>query len=258
MLKIDRTRIIEDKIKKNGSILISNLSKDLDCSEETIRRDLALLEKEGKLIRVHGGAYISEDFEKGVPIQIREFLFSDVKNSMAQVALTNFVKENDSIFIDNSTTCLALGKLILESEIKVTIITNSFKLCKLSESNPKNAKIICTGGRLRHHHGSFEGCEAIESIKNYYVDSCFLSPPAIDLEFGLLDNSRDSGLIRHLFIEHSKKRYLIADHTKFFDKADVIISNINKLDAIITDSPLNSKWEETAKNNSLDIFYSNK
>lgn len=257
MLKIDRERIIEETLQKHGSLLISSISKEIKCSEETIRRDLARLEKEGKLTRIHGGAYISEDFDKSVPIQIREYLFSNVKNEMATVALNNFVHENDTIIIDSSTTCLALAKLILESNIKVTIITNSFRLCKLAESHPNKVKVICTGGRFRFKHGGFGGQNTIDAINHYFADSCFISPPAINKEFGLLDNSNDLAAVRKSIIKHSKNKYFIADHTKFTEKAESIISKINALDAIITDNVLEKEWIELTENNNINVLYSN-
>ena len=72
MLKIDRQTAIEQELTKNGSVLIPNLSKQLQCSEETIRRDLKELESIGKLTRTHGGAYLMDKYDKSYPTKLRK------------------------------------------------------------------------------------------------------------------------------------------------------------------------------------------
>ena len=65
MLKIERHNIIDQEIRKQGFVLVPGLSELLCCSEETIRRDLKEMEKAGKLVRTHGGAYLIEKYDKG-------------------------------------------------------------------------------------------------------------------------------------------------------------------------------------------------
>ena len=58
MIKVVRQNKILEYLDINGSLSISTIAKELDCSEETIRKDLIELEKDSKLVRTHGGAYI--------------------------------------------------------------------------------------------------------------------------------------------------------------------------------------------------------
>ena len=68
MLKLERQLFIEKELHEKGSVLVSELSKVLDCSEETIRRDIKEMEAAGKLNKIHGGAYLPDKYDKGVPI----------------------------------------------------------------------------------------------------------------------------------------------------------------------------------------------
>ena len=72
MLKIERQNLIDQEIRKAGYVLVPNLSELLKCSEETIRRDLKEMERTGRLVRTHGGAYLVEKYDKGYPVELRK------------------------------------------------------------------------------------------------------------------------------------------------------------------------------------------
>ena len=110
MLKIDRQKHLEEELHTYGSILISTMSQKLNCSEETIRRDLKEMESQNKLKRIHGGAFLPDADDKGAPVQLRETFFSQEKERLAACAINRFIKEGDTIFLDCSTTCLTLAK----------------------------------------------------------------------------------------------------------------------------------------------------
>ena len=72
MLKIERHQIIEDILKQRGSIIISDISSMLNCSEETVRRDLKEMEAKGILKRTHGGAFLDEEEDRTIPSNLRK------------------------------------------------------------------------------------------------------------------------------------------------------------------------------------------
>ena len=56
MLPDERFRRILEIIRKNQSVTVQELVKQIGISESTVRRDLAALDKKGLLHKVHGGA----------------------------------------------------------------------------------------------------------------------------------------------------------------------------------------------------------
>lgn len=255
MLKINRQQFIEHELKVNGSILISDISRKLSCSEETIRRDLKEMEQQGLLKRIHGGAYLPEDFDKNVPIQLRETFFQEEKQNMAEHIVKTCIQENDIIMLDSSTTCLTLAQQLLQSGMNLTIITNSVRIYHYYDTHSSNVKIIGTGGTFRQRTSSFVGYETIQSIAQYIADKCFISCPALDLFYGLLDNSRRESEIRKAYLRQSRQHYLIADHTKFSEKADIVISSLDVLDKIITVPKLSKAWKEKCSELNLSVDY---
>lgn len=254
MLKIERQKIIHEKLLNSGSILISDISQILNCSEETVRRDLREMESKYKIIRTHGGAYLPDQEDKGIPTKLKETLRAEEKNTVASLATETFIRENDTIILDSSTTCVVLAKHLLALNIPITIITNSSRILTLFDSKCSNVKLICIGGIYRPRSYSFVGHQAIDSINHYVADKCFISSAAADLEFGLLDNNINESEVRKAFMKHSRERYFIADHTKFSDRADYILCPLDQLNAIITDRPLNLQWTEKAKSLGISIF----
>jgi len=113
MLAFERKEIIKAEILQSGSILVSEMSKKLDCSEETIRRDLKDLETDGKIKRIHGGAYLSSLNDRGLPIRIRQTLLLKEKQDIADYAFSHFISENDTIMLDSSTICVTFAKKLV-------------------------------------------------------------------------------------------------------------------------------------------------
>lgn len=187
MLKIDRQTAIEQELAKNGSVLIPALSQLLQCSEETIRRDLRELEAGGKLTRTHGGAYLMEKYDKSYPTKLRKIYFQDVKSQMARCAF-QYVKENDVLMLDSSTTCLELARLLVEEKYNVTIITNSLLICELCSERLSNINLVCLGGTFRRRTSSFTGYHTTDILAGYHADKAFISCPKITPEQGLSDN----------------------------------------------------------------------
>lgn len=242
MLKISRHDFIEQELRKRGSVLISDLCQQLDCSTETIRRDLKELEAAGKVQRIYGGAYLPEAYDKGVPIKLRETFFPQEKQYMADLAM-KFIADGEVIMLDSSSTCLRLAQTLLDANRKVTIITNSLSICGIFDKYPIAANVFCLGGKLRSKTSSFVGYKTTELIKSFVVDKAFISCPSLDIHFGLTDNNLDDAMVRKTMLEHSRQHFLIADHTKFTSKSEVVIADLTQINTIITNREVSPEWK---------------
>lgn len=256
MLSVERKKIIKNELLNCGSILVSEMSKKLACSEETIRRDLKALETNGKIKRVHGGAFLSTPEDRGLPAHIRQTLLLEEKQRIADYTLTHFINENDTIMLDSSTTCVTFAKKLFESNVPVTLITNSLLIFRAYNEYPNlDAKLIGIGGSYRQRAYSFVGYETTYSISRYRADKCFISSSAIDPQHGLVDNSSNECHVRKMFLNQSKLHYLLADHTKFSDTADYIIANLDSINAVVVDIPLPIEWAHILKSHNVDVHY---
>ena len=187
MLKIERQTIIEQELVKQGCVLVPALGTLLQCSEETVRRDLREMEAAGKLARTHGGAYLVEKYDKSYPTPLRKNYLQETKSCLARHAIQH-IRENEVMLLDSSTTCLALAEELVQSRIRLTIITNALPICNLCDEHSTPINLILLGGAFRQRTSSFTGYHTTDVLQSYHADKAFLSCPKVTLEFGLSDN----------------------------------------------------------------------
>jgi DeoR/GlpR family transcriptional regulator of sugar metabolism len=239
-----------------GSILISDICQQLDCSSETIRRDLTELEEQGFAKKIYGGAYLPDEFDKSVPVSLRNTFFNEEKTKIAKLAI-EFIEEGDTIFLDASSTCRKLAETIIQGKRHITIITNSIDIINCYQKNA-DERIICLGGYLNLTNRAFQGIQTLSALGSYTVNKAFISCPSVEYDYGLTDNSMEAAAIRKSMMEHSRENFLIADHTKFNSHSTFVISDFSRIKTIVTDSELSGKWKQFCKANDMTLCYGTK
>jgi DeoR family fructose operon transcriptional repressor len=238
MFSIERKSEILNILEQTGRVDVNELADLFKASRETIRRDLREMEEDGVLKRTHGGAVFSGMNSKGrdeFPVSVREIQRYSEKNAICRKA-AGFIKSGDSIFIDNSSTCLSLMKYI-PAEIHITIITNSIKiLLQASHENNSNHLIVSLGGFFNPGNLSTYGNNALKNAMEYYPCKSFMSCAGIHPQHQLGDTSILEVDTKRLMIERSQETYILADHTKFDRVGHVFLSDFASIHSIITDS----------------------
>lgn len=234
--------------KKNVSVI--DLSQSFSVSEETIRRDLKILEEEGILTRTHGGAIIENRVASTVSNTVLENIFVENKQQIA-IQSKHFIKNNDVIYLDSSTTSFHICKEILA--LNLTIVTNSLSIINLL-SEHSNIQVISVGGSLSTSRKCFIGRNAIQSLSKYYFDKAFISCRSLSIEEGITDSNDNDAVIKEIVLSRSKNTFLVADHSKFNRVSFSYIASLKDINHIITDSPVDNDWIEYAKVNNITIW----
>lgn len=239
MLAIERREAIINIIKKDKSVRVNELAEKYDVTEETIRRDLEKLEKEGIVKKTYGGAVLQDFVSIDATLSERQKKNMDKKHEIAKFA-DSLINDGETIFIDMSTTALEFIKQISEDK-KVTVITNS--LNAITELKSKaNVNLMMIGGVLNKEYVSMEGPMTIKFIENYYVDKTVFSVKAISKEQGIMDSNEVFANIKSKMIEHSNQRILVADSSKFDKTALTTVSSMEMVDVVVTDTALDKDW----------------
>jgi DeoR family transcriptional regulator, fructose operon transcriptional repressor len=237
MFGIERKSEILKLLEQNGRIGVNELSTLFKSSPETIRRDLREMEEKGLLKRTHGGAVFDSTFSSAArefPVGVREIQMYKEKDAICRSAAF-FIKNGDSIFVDNSSTCLYLVKHI-PVELQITLVTNSIKLLMESmESNHPNHMIICLGGFFNASNLSTFGTITNKNAADFYPNKSFMSCAGIHLPDQLTDSSILEVDTKRSMIEHSQEVFILADHTKFSRSGPYFLSDYSSIDYIITD-----------------------
>lgn len=252
MLAVERRNLIIEKLQAEKRVIVSELSQFFDVSEETIRRDLDKLEKEGIAVKSYGGAVINEDVSIDLPFNIRKNQKVLEKQNMARV-VASLVQEGDHIFLDASTTAVFIAKALKEKD-HLTVITNSLEIL-LELADVSGWNIISTGGVMKEGYLAFLGSRTVEAIRSYYVDKVIISCKALDKELGVMESKEAFGTTKRAMIAAGKKTILVADSTKFDQTAYSIAGNLRDIDVLVTDQKPSDEWMECFEKHNIECKY---
>ena len=145
MLAIERRSAILSKLVVEGKVLVSDLSREFGVTEETIRRDLEKLDKDGLVHKTYGGAVKAENINLDLPFQVRKQKNVEMKQQIA-AKIASTINDGAYLMLDSSTTALCVIKHIMNRK-DITIITNSIEIL-IELCNKPDWNIISTGGTL--------------------------------------------------------------------------------------------------------------
>ncbi|WIV13436.1 DeoR/GlpR family DNA-binding transcription regulator [Proteiniborus sp. MB09-C3] len=251
ILAHDRREAILKQLAEDKSVLVRELSQKLNVTPETIRKDLTILEGEGKLIKTHGGAFTREGVKNDLDIRIRETIYLEAKEKIGKKC-SDLINDGDTVILDASTTSLQIAKNIINKS-KVTVLTNSLKVAD-ELSNYSNIKLVLLGGLLDHSSLSFVGNDAEKMLEKYFVDKAFVSCRGISMENGITDSNEFQAIIRRLMFKKGQKTYLIIDKTKFDVIAFSLIGDFSITDAVVAEEFLNEQWVDFFKANNIEMI----
>lgn len=226
----ERYKKIEEIVKERHSVSVHYLAEKLFVSEPTVRRDLAVLEEEGKLKRTYGGAVLSGMINNEIPLSLRENTNVKEKTALSKTA-TKYIKNGQTIFLDASSTVLTILPFLSEFS-DLTVITNSPRVSlKLAEMK---IKCLCTGGILLENSIAYVGAFAENFIKNFNADIFFFSCRGFSNDGKLTDSSLDESLLRQAMIRNSKQQVCLCTKDKIGNEYLYNLCNKDEITEVIT------------------------
>lgn len=233
MLADERHAILQNKLREEGYIQISDLVEEFGISAATIRRDLIELEKEGLCIRKRGGAVRSaQGVTMEIPYEIKRLRNTDEKKRIAQVAL-DLIENGDTIILDAGSTTYSLS-LLLHKKKNITVVTHDLNIAVKLASNP-TINLICTGGIARANVFTLQGTQVVDFIRNLRVDKSFIGADTIHNDETIGNVNIEEVPIKQAMINAAEQVILLADASKFGKTGFAKVANINEIDVLITD-----------------------
>lgn len=249
-MKAQRIEDLLIYIKQNKTVELDHLCQVFDVSKNTIRRDIDLLHKEGKIEKVYGGV-IYIDHTNLIPFTQRNQVLGVEKRRIGSAA-ANLVNDGDIIFIDAGSTAAHMLPFLSEKK-NLTIITNS--LTVLNEALPMvNTRVISTGGDLLRDTNSFTGIEAIRFLSNYNIHKAFVAASGVSVDNGLTNSSSIEAEIKKAVLNVSGEITLLSDHTKFGNTSLVTFAHLKDVSTIVTDTPLSQAFEDFCQKHQINII----
>jgi DeoR family transcriptional regulator, aga operon transcriptional repressor len=246
----ERLRLIMDRLHA-GSVSVQKLARETGVSEITVRRDLASLERKGKLLRVYGGAVPKERVAYEFSFKEKESLNREQKESIGRAA-AGLVGPGVALFLDTGTTSLAAARAMRAVKPRVIITVN---LCIASEYvGQRETRVLVPGGEVSALSPDIYGDWTLETLSNVTVDVAFLGCDAVDLSDGFYSADTRSAAVCRLMLTQSRCAYLLADHSKFGRRSMCRIASLNKLKGVITDAELPKETRKAIQRLGLELI----
>ena len=235
MLKEARHSIILEAVNERKYVSLSDLMALTDGSESTIRADLVELDREGKLMRLRGGAQAINDETLSYELTIEQKMGIQWKQKQAIARYANaLIPANSLLYIDAGTSTLALIEIL--DAPGLTIVTNSVLIARKALAKGYRSYVI--GGELKLSTDALFGPIAQSILEKFRFDIGFFGTNGVDLNQGFTTPGLEEASIKAKAMNQCKKCYVLADSSKFdvvtavnfrpFEEATIITDVINK------------------------------
>lgn len=229
MLKKERHAFIIKQINLHNKVLSSDLSAQLQVSEDTIRRDLNNLAETGKIEKVHGGA-LSKSFH--FPYQLNEVYAQESKKLIASKAVT-LLTEGMVVLTGGGTTMIEIARMVPDT-LEATFFTIS-PLVALELSERRLLTVILIGGQLSKNAHINMGAKTVSELAEIKVDLCFLGANGIDFKEGITDSDWEVVQVKKAMIRSSRRLAIMSLGEKLGSVQKMKVCDLNALDYLITD-----------------------
>ena len=239
MLAIERKKEILEKLRAEQRVLVSELAAYYSVTEETIRRDLDKLEKEGFATKTYGGAIWGNSTKTDLSYTIRNKTNVEAKNAIASL-VSRMVQDGDHLMLDDSSTSLYIAKHLKEKK-NLTVLTYSVEIV-MELAGLEGWTILSTGGTLRPDSLAFTGHQVADTLSRYHVDKAILSCKGIDQQAGITDSAEGHALAKQAMIRNAREVILALDDSKFDKISFVQVASLEAARTVVTNKRPEDKW----------------
>lgn len=234
MFKEERQEKILEILESENYVTADALAKALYASLPTIRRDLADLQKQGLILRSHGGAKRLDDAHAQLPFAFRNSTKREEKRRLSRAAAA-LIHDGDVVFIDSSTTVSYMANYLTDRQ-SIIVITDSIPTALALRKN--HIVTYLTGGELTEDSLILSGTYAENIIRNFNIDIMFFSSVGVNKKGFIVDSCEAETILRRKVFQSAEKRVYVCDGEKFGLSAPLNIAPLCEMDCVITNAPI--------------------
>ncbi len=229
----ERRQEILRLVQQIGRVSVNELSQQFGVSEVTIRADLQALADYNLLVRTHGGAVPAGRGLPELSLSLRQQQ-QVVEKSRIGEAAAQIVLDGDSIFLDTSSTALAIAQR-LKQHRHLTVITNSLAIAQEMLDAPGVA-VVMPGGQLRRETASLIGADGLEILHKFNIQRGFFGAHGLSVPEGLTDVSAAEAEVKRPLVAMCKQVVAVLDATKWGRVGLASFASLDQIDMVITDT----------------------
>jgi DeoR family transcriptional regulator, fructose operon transcriptional repressor len=233
----ERQEAIAALVISKGRASVAELAQAYDVTTETVRRDLAALDKAGVVRRVHGGAVPARALHLVEPgVGERETTRADFKDAIAAAAVDYVPRTGGSLLLDAGTTTARIAAL-LPTDRELVVVTNSVPIAaRLAAANSVSLQLL--GGRVRGVTQAAVGEQTLRVLDSIRVDIAFIGTNAISVRHGLSTPDGEEAAVKRAMVRAANYVVVAADSSKVGREDFVSFAPISSVDTLITDTEL--------------------
>jgi DeoR/GlpR family transcriptional regulator of sugar metabolism len=247
-----RRELILAALSSGGQCRVSDLARQFSLSEMTVRRDLRVLEEQGLLRRVHGGAVLV-DAEVEYPLRARE---GQTQKQRIGRRAAELIRDGMTIYLDSGSTAMEVALRIKEGlpgVNQLSVATHGVNLAIELAGHPAyNVHLI--GGELYHNGLSTVGPVALAQIAQSHFDVFFMGARGIDLVAGWTNSNQFETQLKHVAIAQSRQVCAIADSAKWGQRGFATIVPFEQIPVWICDDDLPEAAQDAATSAGIDLL----
>lgn len=256
MFAIERIKIIKNYITENKQLEVNILSKMLNVSEVTIRRDLEKLEKEGFITRTHGGAVLNSednDYSENT-LTDNSCEESTDYNDIADIAI-EMINDDDVIMLSNGIINLSIAKK-LTTKKNLTVVTNDI-LIATELTNHQTIKVILLGGVIDPSTKAVFGTLTIDNLNLFYVNKLFIEVNGISSHLDVTVSSINMASLIQASIKNSNERIVLCSSEAFKKNSFYKVGKLTEItEKIITSPNIDDNFKTEIFTNNIQLFTS--
>lgn len=231
MLTDERRAAILARLQASGRVLAADLSAELGCSMDTIRRDLRELDESGLLRRVHGGA-LPRHASAG-PFAERARRAVAAKATIARRA-AGLVRDGQVVVLDTGTTTLELARA-LPDDLRATVVTNSASIA-VALGEHARIEVVLVGGTVRRGALATVGADAVRTFETIRPDVAFLGVCGLHPEIGVTADDVEERHVKAAMIAGAAEVVALADGDKLDTEMPFVVAPLDRVTHLVTDA----------------------
>ena len=261
MFAEERRKLLLERIEAAGTLSNAEVADAFKVSMLTIRRDLELLERDGLIRRIYGGAqHISVppiEAARGIDFQQRSQQNLDLKKRIAELAAET-VTDGETVFLDAGTTTLALARALVERTLSerpltnVRIVTHAVNIAN-EFAGHLNFRIFAIGGEIFEETRASTGQFTLDTIRRFAYDRCFVGCMGFDVQNGMTNARMPEVDVKNAVIERSSWVCLVADSLKWGVNAFAPIAPLERCHCVVSDSGLPDEAQRRVRRLGIDL-----
>jgi DeoR/GlpR family transcriptional regulator of sugar metabolism len=235
-----RRERIREFLTRNHEASVRDLSRQLEASEATIRRDIQVLSREPGFTRSRGGIGLDDALSELSVLQ-RGRLMADRKRMIGDAA-ARLVQDGESVFLGSGSTTIEVARC-LSGRGNLTVITNSLPIVNALVDAPR-VTLVVAGGALRRPELSFIGHIVEKSLAELRADRVIMGIQGIHPEHGLTNEFLPEAILDRFLVHFAPQLCIVADSSKLGRIKTSFVGDIRDVDVLVTDGAENAEMRE--------------